>query len=161
MFIILYSVTALLLLASLLANRVRTLKALRIALKRFARIAPPFMLMLVAIAVILTLVPQSMMERVLGEDNVWLGLAGAVPLGSVSVMPGFIAFPLCGILLSRGASYMVLSGFSSALMMVGVATFPLEKRYLGTRLALLRNIASLAISVMVAVATGIAFGEIL
>jgi uncharacterized membrane protein YraQ (UPF0718 family) len=75
-------------------------------------------------------------------------------------MPGFIAFPLCGVLLERGALYMVLSAFSTTLMMVGVVTFPLERTYLGTRLALVRNVASLLIAIVVAVATGLVFGEL-
>jgi len=44
--------------------------------------------------------------------------------------------------------------------MVGVLSFPLEKQYLGTRPALLRNLMSLLIALLVAVITGFAFGEI-
>ena len=55
---------------------------------------------------------------------------------------------------------MVLSAFSTTLMMVGIVTLPIERRYLGTRLALVRNAASLIIAVFVAVVTGFAFGEL-
>jgi hypothetical protein len=55
---------------------------------------------------------------------------------------------------------MVLSAFSTTLMMVGVATFPLERTYLGTRLALARNLVSLGIALVVAIATGFVFGEL-
>jgi hypothetical protein len=75
-------------------------------------------------------------------------------------MPGFIAFPLCGILLREGALYMVLSAFSTTLMMVGIATFPLERTYLGARLALARNLVSLGIALLVAIVTGFVFGEL-
>jgi len=53
--------------------------------------------------------------------------------GSITLMPGFIAFPLCGILLKKGVTYMVLSAFSTTLMMVGFVTFPLEKNILGLK----------------------------
>jgi hypothetical protein len=55
---------------------------------------------------------------------------------------------------------MVLSAFSTTLMMVGVVTFPMERSYLGARLALVRNVTSLLIAVVVAVVTGLVFGEI-
>jgi len=75
-------------------------------------------------------------------------------------MPGFIAFPLCGILLKKGVLYSVLSAFSTTLMMVGVLTYPIEKEYFGVRLTILRNIMSLFIALVVALMTGIFFQEI-
>ena len=55
---------------------------------------------------------------------------------------------------------MVLSAFSTTLMMVGVLTYPIEKEYFGVRLTLLRNIMSLFIAFVVALMTGIFFREI-
>lgn len=81
-------------------------------------------------------------------------------LGSITLMPGFVAFPLCGILLHQGVKYMFLSAFSTALMMVGILTYPFEKAYLGTRLTVLRNLLGLIIAIIIALATGLAFGEI-
>ena len=158
--VILYVLTALLLGLSLLANPGKTSRALRVALRRFMKIAPAFVLMLVLIAVALYLLPDRMMARVLVRENKWVAFASALGLGSVSIMPGFIAFPLCDIMLARGALYMVLSAFSTTLMLVGVVTFPLEKTYLGARLALTRNAISLAIAAAVAVVTGLLFGEL-
>lgn len=56
---------------------------------------------------------------------------------------------------------MVLSAFSTTLMMVGVLTYPIEKAYFGTKVTLMRNLLSLFIAVVVALMTGIFFGEIL
>ncbi|MBT7166968.1 MAG: hypothetical protein HN904_29575 [Victivallales bacterium] len=156
----LYIATAVLLLVSLLADRRKTLQGLRIALKRFLKIAPSFAVMLVLVAVALAVVPQDALGRLLTREGEWLGMAGAMSVGSIAAMPGFIAFPLCGILLERGASYAVLAAFSTSLMMVGVATFPLEREYLGVRLAVARNLVSLLIAALVAVAVGLAFGEL-
>ena len=75
-------------------------------------------------------------------------------------MPGFIAFPLCGMLLEKGVPYMILSGFSTTLMMVGVLTFPVERAYLGTKVAVLRNLIYLVIAVVVTIITGLCFGEL-
>jgi len=157
---ILYALTALLLALSLARDRQRTARALRIALKRFTRIAPAFIVMLVLVAVLLYALPERLLAQAFARESKWLGLVSALGLGSVSVMPGFVAFPLCGILLERGALYMVLSAFSTTLMLIGVATFPMERTYLGTRLALLRNLAGFVIAIGAALATGLVFGEV-
>lgn len=158
--LILYMITAFLVGLSLLADPRKTGHALRIALRRFLRIVPAFVVMLVLIAVTLSLVPDHLVVRVLAGENKWAAMLGAIGLGSVSVIPGFIAFPLCALLHDKGALYMVLSAFSTTMMMVGVVTFPMEKTYLGMRLACWRNATALLISVAVALATGIFFGEL-
>ena len=75
-------------------------------------------------------------------------------------MNAHIVFGLFALYVAATSLYMVLSAFSTTLMMVGIVTFPLEKAYLGTRLALSRNAVSLAIAVVVALATGLYFGEL-
>ncbi len=158
--LILYIITALLTGLSLLASPRKTGRALRIALRRFLKIAPAFLGMLMLVAVALYLFPDHVLGQMLARENKWIAAGSAIGVGSVSIMPGFIAFPLCGILLNQGALYMVLSAFSTTLMMVGVVTFPLERMYLGTRLALCRNGVSFIIAIVVAIATGLFFGEL-
>jgi uncharacterized membrane protein YraQ (UPF0718 family) len=157
---ILYALTLVLLVVSLWASRERTVAALRQAGRQFLKVAPAFVFMLACVAIALYVVPESAITDLLARKNKWLATATAAGLGSISVMPGFIAFPLCGILKSKGALYMVLSAFSTTLMMVGIATFPLERTYLGTRLALARNLVSLGVALVVAVVTGFVFGEL-
>lgn len=158
--LILYVLTALLLGLSLLADRQKTGRGLRIALRRFLGIAPAFVSMLVLVAVALYLLPDHLVARVLSRESRWTAMVSAMGIGAVFFMPGFIAYPLCALLRDRGALYMVLSAFSTTLMMVGVVTFPLEKAYLGVRLALWRNAAALVMAVVVAIATGLFFGEL-
>jgi len=55
---------------------------------------------------------------------------------------------------------MVISAFTTTLMMVGILTFPIEKEYFGVKVAFLRNIMSFIIALAVAVITGILFGEV-
>ena len=76
------------------------------------------------------------------------------------MMPGFIVFPLCGILLNKGVSYMVLSAFTTSLMMVGILTYPIEKEYFGAKVTIARNIISLITALIVAVSIGFFFGEL-
>ena len=147
--------------ASLIADRGKTGRALIIAGKRFLNLLPAFLTMLAAVSIVLALVPQEMIIRYLGSENRFLAtLAGAL-VGAITFMPGFIAFPLAGILLEKGVAYMTLSAFTSSLMIVGVLTYPVEKRYLGTRVTIIRNSLSFAVAILVAVATGLYFGEVL
>jgi uncharacterized membrane protein YraQ (UPF0718 family) len=145
---------------SLLASRHKTLKALRIALKRFITIAPVFLTMLIFVLIALFLVPDKVISRYLGTENAFLAVLLASFLGSITIMPGFIVFPLCGILSKKGVLYMVLSAFSSTLTMVGVLTYPIEREYLGRKVTVMRNMISFFIALAVAMMTGIFFGEL-
>ncbi|MBT3378724.1 MAG: hypothetical protein HN742_21430 [Lentisphaerae bacterium] len=158
--LILYMITAFLVGVSFLAAPRKTGRALDVALRRFLRILPTFVVVMVLVAVVLHLVPDHLVMRVLARESKWAAMVSAIGFGSVSVIPGFIAFPLCGLLRDRGALYMVISAFSTTLMMVGVVTFPMEKVYLGARLAFWRNATALVIAIVVAVATGFVFGEL-
>lgn len=158
--IALYIATAAALLVSLAASRRKTADALKRAGKRFARILPAFLLMLVLFSVAITLVPQEVLRRLLGKDSGALGVGTAALIGSITLMPGFIAFPLSGALLGRGVPYMVLAAFTNSVMMVGVLTYPLERQYFGRAVTIARNAISLLIALIVAVVTGLVFGEI-
>ena len=160
MFYYLYIIAGLALLVSFFANRDKTLKALKIALKRFINILPAFLTMLVLISIVLFLIPDDMISRYLGTGNKSLGVLLAAILGSVTLMPGFIAFPLSGILLQKGVAYTVIAAFTTTLMMVGVLTYPIEKAYFGVKVTILRNAIGLVIALCVAVVIGIFFGEI-
>jgi len=156
----LYIITGLALIVSFIINRERTFRALKIAVKQFTNILPAFLLMLILISIVLFMVPDEVITRYLGISNRYIALIVASVLGSAILMPGFIAFPLAGVLLTEGVSYMVLSGFTTTLMMVGVLTFPVEKVYLGTRVTIIRNVISFLIALVIALVTGILFGEI-
>lgn len=83
----------------------------------------------------------------------------AALIGSIAAVPGFIAFPLAGILRDNGISYTVIAAFTTTLMMVGITTFPVEAAYLGNRVALIRNIIGFIIAILVALFIGLFFGE--
>jgi len=148
------------LLVSLIKSRQKTGQALKIAWRRFIRLLPSFSLMLILVAVILTMIPERVLLEYLGGRGIWTAAGIAAFFGSITLIPGFIAFPLSGILLSKGVDYMVLSAFTTTLMMVGVATLPVERSFLGMRVALVRNLLSLVIALIVALATGLYFGEL-
>ena len=157
----LYIMTGLALLVSFIADKARTIKAVKIAFKRLSKISPAFLSMLIVISVALFLVPEKVISDSLGNDNKFIGTILASVIGSITLMPGPIVYPLCGILLKEGVSYTVLSVFTTTLMMVGVLTYPVEKEYFGAKITIIRNVISFFIAFIVALITGIFFGELL
>jgi uncharacterized membrane protein YraQ (UPF0718 family) len=155
-----YIITVFAVVVSLIADCGKTVKSLQVAGRKMLEITPAFLTMTILVSITLYLVPDETISRYLGHENKVLSLVIAYALGSITLMPGFIAFPLCGMLLEKGVSYMVLSGFSTTLMMVGVLTFPVERAYLGTKVAVLRNLIYLMIAVVVTLITGLCFGEL-
>ncbi len=160
MYYVLYIITVLAVLGSFVASRDKTFKAVKIAAKRLVTILPAFLIMLVLVSIVLFLIPDKVISDYLGSNNKFIGVFSASLIGSITLMPGFIAFPLCGILLKKGVLYMVLATFTTTLMMVGVLTYPIEKEYLGVKVTIIRNVISFFIALVVAVMIGIFFGEI-
>lgn len=155
-----FYVTGILLLVSFLFDRSKTKKAILIACKRFLFIFPSFLVMLIFVSIILFLFPQEKIIRYLSYGSNTLNIVLAALVGSVAAVPGFIAFPLAGILKNSGISYTIIAAFTTTLMMVGTVTFPVEVAYLSKKAALIRNVISFMIAIMIALFIGIYFGEI-
>ncbi len=156
-----YTITGLILLISFIINKQKTIKAIKVSFIKFKKIFPTFITMLILVSIILFLFPDEVISNYLGNSSKFISVLLASFIGSITLMPGFVAFPLSGILLTKGVSYMVLSAFTTTLMMVGIITFPLEKEYFGVKVTIIRNMVSFFIALAVAIMTGILFGEIL
>ena len=160
MYYYLYGITVAAILVSFIVDHKKTLKALKIAARMFLNILPAFLAMIILVSIVLFLIPDQVISHYLGTDNKFVGVLLASFFGSITVMPGFIAFPLAGILLKKGVAYMVLAAFTTTLMMVGVLTAPIEKEYFGIKVTIIRNAVGLLIALAVTVVIGIFFGEI-
>jgi uncharacterized membrane protein YraQ (UPF0718 family) len=149
--IIIYGLTAVLLLLSAIADRQRTARALLRAWRVFATILPEFLTVIIITGLILAaLRPEAIVGLIGSESGPWGVLLAAI-VGSITLMPGFVAFPLAAMLLERGAGILQMAAFVSSLMMVGIITFPMERRTFGFRAALTRNLLALAFSMVVAI----------
>ena len=158
--LILYLATAILFIISFFANKQKTLKAFKIAFNKFRKILPAFLTMLIFISIVLYIFPQELILKYLGIGNKYISTLIASLIGSITLMPGFIAFPLAGILRQQGVPYMVLSAFTTTLMLVGIITFPIEREYFGVKITIIRNMICFFIAIFVAFVTGVVFGEI-
>ena len=147
--IILWIITGVALLVSLAADRSKTQAAVIKGLKMFVGVVPLLFGVLAAVSLVLTAVTPRMLEGILSGTGL-LPFLSALGVGSIALIPGFIAYPLAAVLRQNGASVPVLAAFFTSLMMVGVLTLPLEARYFGWRAALLRNLLALCGAVIVA-----------
>lgn len=147
--------TAIALFLSFLADRRKTWAGLKKGTKMFLNILPAMILVLILVSVFLFLVPPRLISAWLGQGSGWSGVAGAALLGSISLIPGFIAFPLGAILVRSGVSYQVVAVFVTTLMMVGCLTLPLEAKYFGWNAALRRNAMSFFGALLVGLLVGI------
>ena len=156
----LYIVTAVLVLVSFIADRRKTVKGIKIGVKKFRKILPNYLKLLILIAIVLFFT-EGLIVRYLGQENGLLGIMAGMLLGSATMMPGFIAYPLAGVLVERGVLYMVVAGFVTTLMMVGVLTYPVEKEYMGAKGTIIRNGVSFVIAAVIALAMGVFYGEVI
>lgn len=158
--IALYGITALLLIISFFKDRQKTLVALKKAWKSFENILPQFLVVLIIVGVMLAVVNPEFISKIIGKDSGWLGVIFAALVGAITLIPGFVAFPLAAMLLQGGAGYMQIGAFVSSLMMVGVVTFPVEIKYFGKKMTILRNLLAFVFSFFVAFIIGLAVGGI-
>ena len=155
----LYLVTGIAVLVSFCMDREKTRRGIGIGVKKLRNIAPKYLKLLMVIAVVL-FSSEQLIVQYLGQENSLLGMLTGLTLGAVIIMPGFIAYPLAGILVEKGVTYMVVAAFVTTLMMVGVLTYPLEKEYLGRRATVMRNAASFLIALVISLAIGFFYGEL-
>jgi uncharacterized membrane protein YraQ (UPF0718 family) len=138
-------------------DKKKTIMGLKKGLTMFKNIALPFINILILISIFLHFIPPDIIVRYLGGQSGFIGMAIAAIVGSITLIPGFISYPIAGTLIRAGASYGVVATFMTTLMMVGVMTFPLEALYFGKKVAFMRN----SLNFIAAVVLGIVVGWIL
>jgi len=153
--IILYVLTAGLLLLSFLQDRKKTKTALKKAWKSFENILPQLLSILIIIGIMLAVLSPETISKLIGQQSGWIGMVIASVIGSITLIPGFVAFPLASALLKSGAGFMQIAVFISTLMMVGIVTMPVEIKYLGKKATILRNALAFIFSYIVAIAIGV------
>ena len=108
----------------------------------------------IAIGLMLAVLTPEMISSIIGQKSGWIGILLAALLGSITLIPGFVAFPLAAALLNNGAGLTQIAVFVSTLMMVGIVTMPVEMKYFGKRATLTRNGLAFVFSIIVALVIG-------
>ncbi len=153
--ILLYVVVAITLVFSFVKDRAKTKKALKKALKSFENILPQFLAIIIIIGMLLSVLDEQTISRFIGDNSGLLGMFMALAIGSITLIPGFVAFPLAAALLNNGAGVAQIAAFISSLMMVGVVTIPMEVKMFGTKVTAIRNVSAVIFSLVVALLMGV------
>lgn len=143
---------------SFLLDRKKTVAGFKRGWKMFKNGMSTFLNILILVSVVLYFVPPSVISRFLGSDSGVLGFAIAAIVGSITLIPGFISYPIAAGLIAQGASYAVVATFMTTLMMVGVVTLPLEIKYLGRKVAILRNSLNFVAAIVIGMVVGLILG---
>lgn len=102
----------------------------------------------------LSLVPPATIAEILSKLNPFTGTLSAALIGSVTLIPAFVAFPLVGSLIEGGAHLVPSVAFLTTLTMVGIKTFPLEAKEFGLKFTLIRSLLSFILALLVAFIMG-------
>lgn len=153
--IALYVIAIAALAVSFAKSRQNTKLALKKAWKSFENILPQFLSILVIIGIMLAILTPEQISGMIGSESGWFGVIIASVIGAITLIPGFIAFPLAAALLKSGAGYMQIAAFISTLMMVGVVTMPVEMKFFGKKATLIRNAEAFVFSYIVAFVMGV------
>ena len=155
---VIYISCAVLYIISLIASPKKTWKAAKSGIKMLLKILPQFIVIILVMTFVLYIFPPEKIVGLLSRSGDWVNMFVASIIGSIVVIPGFIAFPLAGILKDIGVGFAVLASFTTTLMLVGVLTYPLEKQYYGAKLAVVRNVSSYVIAIVVSIVVGLFMG---
>ena len=153
--IILYTAAGLFILFSAVKSKTRTIQGFKSAGYMAKGMAKDIFAILAIIGLLLASLPGELISSVLGNTSSFLSTLAGAAIGTVTIIPGVIAFPMAGELLAKGASPVALAAFITTLTMVGLATLPVEMKYFGKKFSYLRNILSFIFAIITALIMGV------
>jgi uncharacterized membrane protein YraQ (UPF0718 family) len=140
---------------SLIKSKTKTFEAMKKSKGMMGNMLGEIIGIIFIIGLVLTFIPPESIKSVLGSDNTFMATIIGAIAGSVTLIPAFVAFPLVGSFVDVGASIVPAVAFLTTLTMVGVVTFPLEKKEFGFKFALTRNLLSFVAAIIIATVMGV------
>lgn len=150
--IIIYIIVGGLFVLSYVKDREKTKESLKIAKKSLTDSIPQFVVLMLGVIYILALVDEATISKLLGNSTGIGGILLSGLLGSVTLIPALIAFPLAANLLRMGAGYAQVTMLLTTLTMVGIITMPMEIKYFGKRMSIARNVFCFLYAFLICVA---------
>lgn len=147
--------TAVFLAVSFVKDKPRTLRALKVAFAMGKGMAGSIFSIIFLIGLILTILPPERIAEFIGNQSLLSATVVSAAFGTITLIPAFIAFPLVGTLIEAGVGIVPAVSFLTTLTMVGIVTFPLEKREFGLKFTVVRNALSFIFAVMIALVMGV------
>lgn len=153
--VVFWVITGTAFLISIKKDKNKTLGSMKMARNMMKNMIGEIVGILFLIGLILTFIPPESIKSVLGKSNILISTVASAIVGSITLIPAFVAFPLVGSFVDKGASIVPAVAFLTTLTMVGFVTFPLEKQEFGFKFAIVRNGLSFVFALIIALAMGV------
>jgi hypothetical protein len=139
--------------ACFVRDRRKTIQAVRRGLKMLWRILPHMSIVLVLISICLAILTPNQLKMWLSVDSpAHFGLALVV--GSIALIPGFIAFPLAAALSKKGCAARYVFIYLGAFSVMKLPMLSFEISFLGWRFSLIRLALTLPVFVIIGLVMG-------
>ena len=153
--ILFWVIAVVLFIVSLVKSKETTIAAMKKSRGMMGSMIGEIIAIIFMIGLVLTFLPPETIKTVLGTSNIYFSTVMSALVGSITLIPAFVAFPLVGSLVDVGASIVPAVAFLTTLTMVGIVTFPLEKKEFGTKFAVMRNLFSFGFAIIIALLMGV------
>lgn len=140
---------------SIVKDKKKTLSSIKMSSGMMKNMIGEIIGILFLIGLIVTFIPPNTIKEYMGQSNTIISTIISAFVGSITLIPAFVAFPLVGSLVNAGANIVPVVAFLTTLTMVGVVTFPLEKREFGLRFTVARNSLSFIFAILIALLMGV------
>ncbi|BBE31125.1 permease [Tepiditoga spiralis] len=148
--IILISLAVILFIWSIIKSKKKTKASLKIAKGMFLGMVSELIGIMAIVALVLSYLPPDLIKKLLGNSNLFLSSIYGAVIGTITIIPAFIAFPLSKSLYESGANLVAIAAFITTLTMVGFATMPIEIEHFGKKFTFYRNFLSFVFALVVA-----------
>ena len=153
--IAIWVLTAGFLVFSFVKDKNKTKKALKMAFGIGKGMLGSILSIIFLIGLVLTILPPQQIAVFVEKQNVLLATVVSAAIGTITLVPAFIAFPLVGTLVGAGVGIVPSVAFLTTLTMVGVVTFPLERKEFGIKFTFTRNALSFVFAIIIALVMGV------
>lgn len=136
-------------------SRQITEKSFRKARKVIGSMVPDLVGLLLLIGLFQAYIPLERIAVIMNEQSRLVSTLVGATIGSITIIPAFAAFPMVGGLIDSGIGIIPATAFLTTLTMVGIATYPIEKKTFGARFALWRNLMSFGAAIGIALVMGV------
>jgi len=139
----------------LIKNKSQGWQAIKIGFRTIFDMLPIILIIISLLGIVSSFVNPNQISNYLGDRSGIKGFLFISVISSFLQIPGIIAFPIAATLLKSGAAISTVAVFACASTMSSVLTLPLEIKYLGKKLPIIRIGLTYIICVIVGLLTGL------
>ncbi|MGM5480236.1 MAG: permease [Nanobdellota archaeon] len=129
------------------------------SMKGFYKAMPVIIGIIFLLSFLKTIIPSSALVTLFSQHYITNTLIGST-LGSVMAGNPITSYIISGELLEHGVSLVAVTAFIVSWTTVGIIQYPAERKILGKRFALYRNITSFLCSILSAIITVVVVGAL-